>query len=420
VLAWRVKAELARKGGKAGGKGSGKGPSRRQERFRSEQDLRHQVQDSLAGLGQEAGARVESLAARQRVRREFGLPDSLAGLTEDEAVALALMLSQEEADAELVRNGGWDEGVSGEWSEAGDASEDWGEGEWDVDGLDLDDLSLGDALAAAGGTGARSFGNHRRPSRLASAAGTDADDTTTSGTRSPKLATSLSVPQSPYLLASSLSSTSPSRRSPLSPPMGATSLRDWAPVSPSAAAYEPYAYSPGHHHKVQLSPHMGPVYGYAGGGSGLEEVPDLGEEAFPSMTGPASPSPVAAPAEAPPTQTRTPARKGWSEVARSPVATPPTGASPGVVANAWARPTRSPPAGSPWSASPSALTRQLSATGPGSDLGSASPGRHGRPEPHLDEVMRESGLEARRKAEEEELEFVMRLSLAEAESRGEA
>lgn len=401
VLAWRVKEELTRKGVK--GKGAGKGPSKRQERFRTEQELRHQVQDSIAGLNLESTERVERRVAQQRVNREFGLPDSLEGLTEEEAVALAVMVSMEEAEAEAEAEGGgdgWEEGVPGEWSEGGEV-----EGEWEVDGLELDDFELGDAV---GGADARAFANHRRPSRSTSTA--DTDDATTSGTRSPHLSTSLSVPHSPYL------STSPSRRSPLSPPLGptpASSARSWTPVSPPSTAYQPYAYSPGSHHKVQMSPRVGATYGGAGGGgggggpAGLEEVPDLGEDAFPSMAGGgggASPSPVAAP---PSTALATPLKKGWSDVARE------SGASPSAPASASGSPARaSPGAAAGWAAGPSALARQLAG-------GSRAGARHGRPEPHLDEVLRETAAEARRREEEEELEFVLRLSLAEAESRGE-
>ncbi|ORY76507.1 hypothetical protein BCR35DRAFT_305735 [Leucosporidium creatinivorum] len=401
VLSWRVEGEKVGKG-KAKGKGVQR-LSARSERFRSDFDLRQQVLESLDSLTSEQTSRLSRLGHEQHLITSYGLPPSLENMTEEEAVALALMLSREE------------ESGSGSGRSSARQSPEWEpvpeELLLEMDGLSLDSDGRGSAQEG------RSFGNQRGGSTHAfDEEGDYHPSPSTSASRS----LSLSVPTSPTLRGSSLGPSSshgtPSPRS---------SSYTWRPSpSPSSFAgttYEPHSYassggSPSNM-KVQLSPRLGPTYGTAGALGQREEVPDMSEELWPMAgasnsvsTSPApagsssarrvepspssSPSPaalssastpaVASPSPAP----STPARRGWSDVARS----TPSSASPSP----------SPAPSSPWASSSTSPI-------PRSSLLSDQ----------LRRTERESREEELRRREEEEIKFVMELSAAEERSRRE-
>ena len=225
------------------------------------------------------------MARERQLGMDYGLPPSLDNMTEDEAVALAVMLSSEDEEARWLREieeSGWS--GSARASPAFEAIEE----DLDMEELDLDGEN----------------GN--------------ADSSSLS----------LSIPASPSIRGSSLSiggsSPSPSSRT-----------QNWRPSSqrssPSFPAYRPHSYdSNGSNHKIQLSPRLGPTYGSARS-IPTSPIPDMREELWPiarsSTSSPRTPqfpalSPT--PSSAPPTPA-TPAtsvRRGWNEIARSANSTP--------------------------------------------------------------------------------------------------
>ena len=65
-------------------------------------ELQHQVRESISALSVEQQARVDRHEEQQRMSSEFGLPPALDTMTEDEAVAFALMLSAEEQERQIL------------------------------------------------------------------------------------------------------------------------------------------------------------------------------------------------------------------------------------------------------------------------------------------------------------------------------
>ena len=372
-------------------------------------ELRREVRESLDSLTSEQSDRLKRLGQERRVASEYGLPPSLNNMTEDEAVALALMLSAEEEESR------W---FSGSRSSASSSrgSPAWEAVPEELLELDMDGLSL-DGPEVSGG---RAFGNRRASSSLAQEDAFD-DEHYEQTPRTEARSLSLSVPTSPTLRGSSLGSShqaSPSRNSYLWRPSSATQH------SPSFAAYEPHSYatsggSPSNM-KVQLSPRLGPTYG-----SNLPvpsgPVPDMSEDLWPTAAASSSPPSVSRKTSSPsplpsPTFPRatpssltldgtkpavtpvatTPVRRGWSDVARS------------GSASAHSSPSASPSPASPWAVSstspapkPSLLSDQLRRSGSEAVAAAERQSRE-------DELCRR---------EEEELRFAMELSLAEEASR---
>lgn len=231
-------------------------------------ELRLEVKESLDSLSSESSDRLAQNAREARLANEFGLPPSLDNMTEDEAVALALLLSLDEEEEERWHSRNASPMVAAV------------SGEDDSFALDLDSLDLDDDVARP----ERSFGN--RDGSFSHEF--DFDDP--SASRSPtslgprSLSHSLSVPSSP----------SPSRT--------------WRPSSSSSS-----------NTKIQLSPRLGPTYGSSSANAGARmEVPDMSEELWPTASSTTS-TPSRHVSPAPTSTTTTPAstaKRGWSDVAR--------------------------------------------------------------------------------------------------------
>lgn len=318
---------------------------------------------------------MRRLGHERYVATEYGLPPSLENMTEEEAVALALMLSAEEEEGRWFAGGGSASSsvrASPAWEAVPDEL-------LEMEGLDLDG---GQGTEVEG----RAFGNRRADVE-------DQEGMALSSSGSRSLSLSLSVPTSPTLRGTSLgssTSSSPSRSSYTWRPSPASHR------SPSFAAYEPHAHatsasSPGNM-KVQLSPRLGPTYGSVGT-IPQGPVPDMSEELWPTAAG-------AGVGVSPPrtSATSTPARRGWSEVARSASASP----SPSPSPSPWTAATSPAP---PPRGSSSLLADQLRRGG----------GRGG--ENDVEQAERESREEELRRREEEELRFALELSEVEERSR---
>ncbi|GAA5907456.1 hypothetical protein JCM5296_006913 [Sporobolomyces johnsonii] len=410
VLAWRTSSDVRRK---AGAKASGGKLTARQERFKANLELQHQVRESMSALSAESAARVERHEEEHRLASQFGLPPTLENLTEEEAVAFAMMLSADEEEARLFGMG-TDQGTRGstaasdsEWEVAPD---DWlaDEGVW----LDEDY----DRRPSTSGTRTPAYEVEEEDDHASQATSRGG------GSRAQSLSTSLTIPSSPFLRGSSLvpgGSPSPSPRS---------FSYTWKPASaqssPSLTAFgsHPSPSSPFHnpHAKVQVSPRLGPTYGSPFASYANDVVPDMDPALWPTAatsssppsrrpsatlpsplsstaaaaasSAPALPPPASssssAPASPPLGATTTPIRRGWSDVARTSAATPSSSfaASP----SPWARPSLPPS---------SLLADQLRAS-----AGGAS-------------VRDEDEERRRRKREADDLQFAIELSLAEEASR---
>lgn len=252
----------------------------------AEYTLREDVDESVESISNESSSRIARMGRERQLAVDYGLPPSLDNMTEDEAVALAVMLSSEDEEARWLREieeNGWSS--STRTSPAFEAIEE----DMDMEELDLES------------------GNTEFSSR------------------------SLSIPTSPSIRGSSLSiggsSSSPSSR---------TTSQNWRPASqrssPSFPAYRPHSYdSTGSNHKIQLSPRLGPTYGSARS-IPTSPVPDMREELWPiARSSTSSPMTSQFPALSPtapstPLTPSTPAstsvRRGWNEIARSASSTP--------------------------------------------------------------------------------------------------
>ncbi|GAA5926228.1 hypothetical protein JCM1841_001162 [Sporobolomyces salmonicolor] len=410
VLAWRTSSDVRRK---AGTKANGGKLTARQERFKANLELQHQVRESMSALSAESAARVERHEEEHRLASQFGLPPTLENLTEEEAVALAMMLSADEEEARLFGMGtghgtrGSTVASDSEWELAPD---DWlaDEGVW----LDEDY----DRRPSTSGT--------RTPAYEVEEEDDYASQTTSrgGGSRAQSLSTSLTVPSSPFLRGSSLApggTPSPSPRSfsktwkPASAQSSSPSLTAPGSVSsPSSHFYNPHA-------KVQVSPRLGPTYGSPFASYANDVVPDMDPALWPIAATSSSPSarrlsatlpssltsavaaspaptlpPLASSSSSTPASptldaTATPIRRGWSDVARTSAASPSTSSS--ASPSPWGAHRPSPPPSS-------LLADQLRSHG-----GTSS---------------RDEGEERRRrKREEDDLQFAIELSLAEEASR---
>lgn len=246
----------------------------------AEYEFRQEVKESLKSISGDSNDRISRVSNERRVAVEFGIPPSLDNMTEEEAVALALMLSVEDEEERMMND------------------------------LDMDNFSLDDAETST----YQSFGSIGRRSSTHSNHTLDNSDDEISYAGSQ----SHSFPNSPYLSASQSNSLSHS-----------PSNRDWIPRSPNFTPYEPHSYSSNHsHQKLQLSPRLGPTYGSYP--IIQNSIPDMSEEVFPTLSTHASPTPSTSrsfssqshlPHLSNPTTPSTPpvpVRRGWSEVARTP------------------------------------------------------------------------------------------------------
>ncbi|GAA6055815.1 hypothetical protein JCM3770_004773 [Rhodotorula araucariae] len=395
VLAWRLSSEIKKKPAKAAG---GK-LTARQERFKANMELQHQVRESISALSVEQAARLERHEEQQRMASEFGLPPALDTMTEEEAVAFALMLSQEEQDAQVFERSRAETRAGEDWEQVPD--------EWLDDGgevfLDEDYDRPHASTSADAHVG---DGNEDDDER--------ALQPTNRGP--PSLSTSLSVPSSPFMRGHSLGGGSPS-------PSPRNISYTWSPVSPSLRAVSSPPSSFNANAKLQISPRLGPTYGSQGALFVNEVVPDMSPEmwpvASPSATSPPSAmhSPLArasagatadgsplAGASVPPAggSGSTPIRRGWSEVARSSASSTAGGASladPSSLAvspTAWPSPPAQPAARPPAPQGASLLAEQLWKS---------------------EATAREEAARRRAQQEEEDLRYAIELSLAEEASR---
>ncbi|KAM0753341.1 hypothetical protein T439DRAFT_354766 [Meredithblackwellia eburnea MCA 4105] len=361
VLAWRIEVEVKKRKGKgAGGRMSARG-----ERVRSEYDLRQEVRESLESAHQATADRLDRIANERRVQQEFGLPPSLDNMTEDEAVAFAMMLSVDDEEAR------WFEEATNSVRNSpsfGAVSEEL---------LDMEGLSLDDVSARSVG---RAFGNRRGSEQGVDEEGEDEDHASTVGSYS----NSLSVPTSPYLRGGSLGplqgSSSPSR----------SFSHSWRPSSTPSPTRSSFGTST----KVQLSPRLGPTYGEASSAASVP-VPDLdmSEELWPSASS-SPPVPPRSPTWASP---RSPVATSPPQTSHSPSA-PTSAVTPRKSWNEIARSASNSPSPSPLAAS--SLTARL------------------RKEDENRKRQEEQERDRRtREREEEELRFAIELSLAEEKSR---
>ncbi|BGP51368.1 hypothetical protein JCM10450v2_007306 [Rhodotorula kratochvilovae] len=408
VLAWRVSSEIKKKLAKAAG---GK-LTARQERFKANMELQHQVRESISALSVEQAARLERHEEQQRMASEFGLPPALDTMTEEEAVAFALMISQEEQEAQaLERSRDETHGTGEDWEQV---PEEWLDG----DELVLDeDYERSRASTAAGGS---SFAG------AYTGEGGDDDDergsqaTSRGASQQQSLSTSLSVPSSPFLRGGSLGAGSPS-------PSPRSISYTWTPVSPSLRALGSPPSSFNANAKLQISPRLGPTYGSQGAVFANDVVPDMAPEMWPTASATSPPaaqsplasrrasstaasvvasasssgSPLAATSSPPAPAASTPIRRGWSEVARSASGTP-AGASPAdpsslsVSPTAWPSPPAEPAPRPPAPQGASLLAEQLWSS---------------------EATAREEEARRRARQEEEDLRYAIELSLAEEASR---
>ncbi|SGY29304.1 BQ5605_C002g01039 [Microbotryum silenes-dioicae] len=410
VLAWRITADLGKKKLK-GVVGVGGKMSARTERFRSGMELRSEIKESIDSLSNECIDRVQRLTNEHHIAVNFGVPSSLDNMTEDEAVALALILSAEEEEAKWFTESATSSGVNSPAFEP-----------IPEELLDMEGISLDDSPEAYHERPSRSFGNRIPSSSLAHDWDDDDDDDDDEDhlsrpSLSASLSLSLSVPTSPTLRGSSLSngSSSPSSRS--------TSFT-WRPAShspqhasPSFSSYHLSSTSP--RAKVHLSPRLGPTYGSATsrGYPSSGPAPDMSADLWPVASSSRSQSPTpSSKSNASPTispESATPAssittNRGWNVVARAGSTSPsPSPGSPSPL-HPSTRPTSSLFAASQQGGT-SLLTRQLR----GSTLTLADLA--------TDEVLTRSIQQSReeemRRREEDDLRFAIELSMAEAASR---
>lgn len=363
-------------------------------------ELQHQVRESISALSAESSARVERFEEEHRLTAQFGLPPSLDNLTEEEAIAFAMILSAEEEEKKLIALA-MDNGKGREDEYDGEESD----GDWEQP---TDDWLADDGVMLDEDYDERPSGSGlRRPSTIVV---DDYEETAQQGgSQSQSLSTSLNVPSSPYL-----------RGSPSPSPRSFSAYNHWKPASaassPSLSAFG----SPTSNAKLQVSPRLGPTYGSSFSNYANDPVPDMDPTLWPTAastsTSPppssrkssfASPSPSPSPSSSsfpisPPltknvssasTGTSTPARRGWSQVARA-SPSPSTNSSPSAL-----RPVSTAPPISPWGSKPpsSLLSDQLRAS--------------------TNSSRNEEEEERRRRREEEDLQYAIELSMVEEASK---
>lgn len=281
ILSWRIVEEPKKRKNKTNGKMSARTergrclslfPSAFEEstaidtlRLAADFELRREVRESLSSLSAESDMRLSRLRQETRLAQEFGLPPSLDNMTEDEAIAFAVMLSVEEQEARFFSDS--DRSSLRTSPAFGPLPED--------ELFELDALSL----------------NVASPSyRLQSASDPDTDsDTQSAPSRSGWYTRDLSLP--PFARGATSSSGTPSPS------------RSWKPAwRPSLNSPQSQAHD---NAKIVVSPRLGPVYG-----SGAEVsdglIPDMSEELWP-VAGPSAHAPAALSVS----------RRGWNDVARA-------------------------------------------------------------------------------------------------------
>ncbi|GAA5955692.1 hypothetical protein JCM3765_001822 [Sporobolomyces pararoseus] len=391
VLAWRTEMLLKKKGAFGGKTGK---VTARQERFKANIELQHQVRESLSALSAESSARVERFEEEHRLTSQFGLPPSLDNLTEEEAIAFAMILSAEEEEKKLIALA-MDNGKGKEVEEDNDEWEQPPD-EWLADDGVMLDEDYEDRPSGSG---------FRRHSAIVI---DDYEDRGAGGSQAQSLSTSLNVPSSPFLRGSSIPNGSPS------PSPRSFSAYNWKPASaassPSLSAFG----SPTSNAKLQVSPRLGPTYGSSFSNYANDPVPDMDASLWPTAastsTSPppssstsrkasfaSSPPPVPSPrspsfsvptGSASPSVggSSTPIRRGWSQVAAQGSPSPSTNASS---------------ASSPWTNRPS--------SGPSSLLADQLKASQ--------VAAQEEEEQRRRKREEEDLRFALELSMVEEASK---
>ncbi|GAA6059935.1 hypothetical protein JCM10212_003075 [Sporobolomyces blumeae] len=412
ILAWRTEAIVKKKVGL----GKGGKVTARQERFKANIELQHQVRESISALSAESTARIERFEEENRLSTQFGLPPTLDNLTEEEAIAFAMMLSAEEEEKKLVAiandNGKGrerDEGSDEEWEQPPD--------EWLADdGVWLDeDYDSHQPLRANGRPSAS--GLHEFDSDYG-----DSPSTSRRQSNGQSPSTSLTIPSSPFLRGSSVPNGSPS------PSPRSFSAYSWKPASATSSPLLSALGTPpaNANAKLQISPRLGPTYGSSFANYSNDPVPDMDPALWPAAStstspplpasrkssmasplGSAAPSPAVTTSPSLPSSTSdatippttTPLRRNWSQIAQSSSSPSPT-PSPGPSHAQFVSPPPPPPR-SPWSSSkpaPSLLAEQLRSQA-------------------SSKTVAEQEEDRRRRREEEDLRFAIEMSLAEETSR---
>ncbi|GAA5840495.1 hypothetical protein JCM11251_007602 [Rhodosporidiobolus azoricus] len=400
VLAWRVSEEVKKP---KGGVGKGK-LTARQERFKANLELQHQVRESISAISAESTARLEAHEDAQRQARDFGIPPSMGNMTEEEAVAFATMLSLDDQEARLFE---------GDWERLPEEGE---------DSFALDE-EFERSRTSTSGINWSLDGEE------------DESFSPANSSRTASRSQSLSVSPSPYTRGSSLSTSPHASFNPTSP-------RTWTPVSPSLLAVGSPPSSFNLNGKIQISPRLGPTYGSQGAHYANEAVPDMSPKLWPVASSPppvasgsgsglgsrrasnTAPSPLGTIASSPSTSfsalpqpvpstssaaaASTPVKRGWSDVARS------------TAASATNSPSALHASPSP-SANPSTSTSPRAWPSPSLSATYTSPTKP-TASSLLAEQLRFSELSAReeedrrrREREQEELDLALALSMSEAE-----
>lgn len=374
-------------------------------------ELQHQVKESLSALSAESSARVERFEEEHRLTSQFGLPPSLDNLTEEEAIAFAMMLSAEEEEKKLAALAL----DTGKGRDFGDDDSEWEQApeEWLRDDIVLDE----DLDQRPSGSGLRGGSSNIPLDDYSEGAGGGGG----SQSQSQSLSTSLNVPPSPYLRGSSVSNGSPS------PSPRTFSAYSWKPTSAASSPLLSALSSPTSNSKLQISPRLGPTYGSSFSQYANDPVPDMDPALWPTAASTSTSPPLSSSASrkasfaaasssstppfvawAPGARcaapaipfanaaggTGTPIRRGWSHVAAVAGHTSPTPSS-----------APSPTPSSRWAAS-----------SPGTSIAPSSS--------LLADQLRASQVAAeeddeqrRRRREEEDLRFALELSLVEQASQ---
>ncbi|GAA5930988.1 uncharacterized protein JCM15063_002514 [Sporobolomyces koalae] len=415
ILAWRTEPIFKKKSGLGFGK-TGK-LTARQERFKANMDLQHQVRESLSALSAESSARVERYEEDHRVNSQFGLPPSLDNLTEEEAIAFAMILSAEEEERKLIAVA-LDNGKA-RGSDAEESDGDWEQppDEWLAD----DGVMLDEDYEEVGRPSGSRLAFQRRPSNIVINDYEDSfDQSRSSGKNSPS--TSLTVSSSQYVRGSSIlhSSNQPHSGSP-SPSPRSFSAYNWKPASAASSPSLSALGSPTgtSNAKLQISPRLGPTYGSSFSNYANDPIPDMDPSLWPTAASLSTSPPPNVTSRKPSFASSSPASTSPFIGSRtgSPLPASETGPATGVVTT---------PVRRGWSQV--AATNLSSASSPSpSTLRSSSPWHQTGKSLLSDQLQTntssttrasiEAEDERRRKREEEDLRFAIELSMVEEASK---
>ncbi|SGY54215.1 BQ5605_C006g03854 [Microbotryum silenes-dioicae] len=260
-------------------------------------ELRSEIKESIDSLSNESINRVQRLTVEHRIAVDFGVPSSLDNMTEDEAVALALMLLAEEEEARWFTESATSSAVNSP------AFEPIPEELLDMEGMSLDELPEVYYKRPS-----HLFGNRRPSSSLVHDWDNDDDDDNNDDDKDHSSSPSISASRRSTSFTWRLASHSPQH------------------ALPSFSSYHLSSTSP--HAKVQVSPRLGPTYdlatnqGYPPSGF----VPDMSADLWPVALSSMSHSPTPSsksnvsltPSPAPATPaSSTMTKRGWNVVARA-------------------------------------------------------------------------------------------------------